>query len=141
MDLLRNYQFEAENDGSTVARPAESAPPRPPEPALARVPAAPTRPAPSDAGLNRDPLDIYFRHIAKSELLTREEELTLAKGIDSAQHELLSRLSGIPMVIARIGAWGEAVREGTLRVGHIVDGAPSGTDTEPDTDTVRYRNR
>ncbi len=134
MDSLRNHQFEAENDGSTVARPAESAP-RQPEPAIARVPAAPSRPAPSDAGLNRDPLDIYFRHIAESELLTREEELTLAKGIDAAQHELLARLSNIPMVIERIGAWGEAVREGTLRVGHIVDGAPTDTATATDTDT------
>jgi len=131
MDSLRNYQFEAENDGSTVARPAESAP-RQPEPAIKRAPTAPSRPAPSDAGLNRDPLDIYFRHIAESELLTREEELTLAKGIDAAQHELLARLCSIPMVIERIGAWGEGLREGTLRVGHIVDGAPSGTDTDKD---------
>jgi RNA polymerase primary sigma factor len=129
MDSLRSYQFEAENDGSTVARPAESAP-RQPDPAITRAPAAPSRPAPNDAGLNRDPLDIYFRHIAESELLTREEELTLAKGIDAAQHELLARLCSIPMVIARIGAWSEALREGTLRVGHIVDGARSGTETD-----------
>lgn len=133
MDSLRNYQFEAENDGSTVARPAESAP-RQPEPAVTRVPAAPSRPAPSDAGLNRDPLDIYFRHIAESELLTREEELTLAKGIDAAQHELLLRLCSIPMVIERIGAWGEALREGALRVGHIADGAPSASDTKTESD-------
>jgi RNA polymerase primary sigma factor len=133
MDSLRNYQFEAENDGSTVVRPAESAP-RQPAPAVTRVPAAPSRPAPSDAGLNRDPLDIYFRHIAESELLTREEELTLAKGIDAAQHELLARLCSIPMVIERIGAWGEALREGTLRVGHIADGAPSESDTKTETD-------
>jgi RNA polymerase primary sigma factor len=137
MDSLRSYQFEAENDGSTVARPAESAP-RQLEPAISRAPAAPSRPAPSDAGLNRDPLDIYFRHIAESELLTREEELTLAKGIDAAQHQLLARLSSIPLVIERIGAWGEALREGTLRVGHIADSAPSDTDTgnEAETDEV-----
>jgi RNA polymerase primary sigma factor len=102
---------------------------------IARAPAAPSRPAPSDAGLNRDPLDIYFRHIAESELLTREEELTLAKGIDAAQHELLARLCSIPMVIERIGGWGEALREGTLRVGHIADGAPSGTDTDTEDET------
>jgi RNA polymerase primary sigma factor len=134
MDSLRNYQFEAENDGSTVARPAESAP-RQPAPEITRAPAAPSRPAPSDAGLNRDPLDIYFRHIAESELLTREEELTLAKGIDAAQHELLARLCSIPMVIERIGAWGEALREGTLRVGHIADGAPSESDTDTKTES------
>jgi len=133
MDSLRTYQFDGENDGSAVARPAESAPQ---SPVLAREqgtqPLATAASRPSGAGLNRDPLDIYFRHIAESELLTREQELALAKGIDAAQHELLSRLSGIPLVIERIGAWGDALREGNLRLAHIVDGAPSEASAEID---------
>jgi RNA polymerase primary sigma factor len=135
MDSLRSYQFEGENDGSAVARPAESAPR---QPVVAReqgsTPPASAATRPGDVGLNRDPLDIYFRHIAASELLTREEELALAKGIDAAQHALLARLSSIPLVVERIGAWAEGVREHTLRVGHIVDGAPSETAAETEAD-------
>ena len=133
MDSVRNYQFEAENDGSAVARPAGSAP-RPP--ATANEPggavAASVARRPGDVGPTRDPLDIYFRHIAEAELLSREEELALAKGIDAAQQELLAGLCRIPLVLQRIGAWAEGLREGRLRLGHLVDGAPTdrGSDAE-----------
>lgn len=135
MDSLRNFQFEAENDGSAVVRPADSAPapaPADEQGATAVVTSIARRAA--DVGPTRDPLDIYFRHIAEADLLTREEELTLAKGIDSAQQELLVGLCRIPLVLQRIGAWAEGLREGTIRLGHLVDGAPAPSTPDADDD-------
>ena len=90
-----------------------------PAPAEAREAA----PAPA-----QDPLDAYLRQIGHNELLTREEELALAKDIDAAQQSLLAGLSRIPFVVQRIGAWAEEVRGGRLRADHLLDGQSSHDD-------------
>ena len=67
-----------------------------------------------DAPRSRDPLDAYFRNLENAELLSRDEELALAKRIDEAQRGLLICLSRIPLIVELVGAWGDKSREGEL---------------------------
>lgn len=92
-------------------------------------------PAPADArdtapAPAQDPLDAYLRQIGHSELLTREEELALAKDIDAAQQGLLTGLSRIPLVIQRVGVWAAEVRAGNLRADHLLDGQSQHDDAD-----------
>src|ERR1700750_3124187 len=54
----------------------------------------------------------YFRQMGRRELLSREQEIALAKRIEAAQAALLAGLCGVPMLIARIDRWGSELREG-----------------------------
>jgi RNA polymerase primary sigma factor len=146
MDSMRNYQFEEEHYGSAVKRPADVTDfPR------AKVtgidsgqelrsdwlePSVPMRqdsPAATESNVNRvndvprssDPLDAYFRNLDNAELLSRDEELALAKRIDEAQLALLICLCRIPLIVERVGAWGDELREGRLRLSYLLDTVPS----------------
>ena len=78
-----------------------------------------------DAPRSRDPLDAYFRNLDNAELLSRGEELALAKRIDEAQRALLICLCRIPLIVERVGAWGDEFREGRLRLSYLLDAVPS----------------
>jgi RNA polymerase primary sigma factor len=145
MDSMRNYQFEVEYDGSAVERPADVAAFRrakvagidsghelhsdrlEPGVPMRRDGAAATGSIASldDAPRSRDPLDAYFRNLDNTELLSRGEELALAKRIDEAQRALLICLCRIPLIVERVGAWGDELREGRLRLSYLLDAVPS----------------
>ena len=146
MDSMRNYQFEVEYDGSAVERPADVAAFR-----RAKVagidsgheldsdrlePGVPMRRDGAaaigsianqvdDAPRSSDPLDAYFRHLDNTELLSRDEELALAKRIDEAQRTLLICLCRIPLIVERVGTWGDKLREGRIRLSYLLDAVPS----------------
>ena len=79
---------------------------------------------PDDASRLGDPLDIYFRDVGYDELLSRDEELALAKRIDEARQMLLAQLCRIPLIVEHVSTWGEALREGRLRLSQFVDAPP-----------------
>jgi RNA polymerase primary sigma factor len=58
-------------------------------------------------------------------LLSRGEELALAKRIDEAQRALLICLCRIPLIVERVGTWGDELREGRLRLSYLLDAVPS----------------
>ena len=137
MDSMRNYQFEEERDGSAVKHSADVADFLGAEVAAINSshelrsdwlePSVPMRRDGAaatgsianqvdDAPRSRDPLDAYFRNLDNTELLSRGEELALAKRIDEAQAALLISLCRIPLIVERVGAWGDELREGRLRV-------------------------
>jgi RNA polymerase primary sigma factor len=143
---MRNYQFEVEYDGSAVERRADVA-------ALRRAkvagidsghelhsdrlePGVPMRRdgaaatgrienGVDDAPRSRDPLDAYFRNLDNTELLSRDEELALAKRIDETQRALLICLCRIPLIVERVGTWEDELREGRLRLSYLLDAVPS----------------
>jgi RNA polymerase primary sigma factor len=142
MDSMRNYQFEEEYDGSAVE--ADVAAFR-----RAKVagidsahelrsdwlePSVPMRRDGAAAGSianqvddpprSIDPLNAYFRNLDNTELLSRDEELALAKRIDETQRALLICLCRIPLVVERVGAWGDELREGRLRLSYLLDAIP-----------------
>ncbi|HEU0017446.1 MAG TPA: sigma-70 family RNA polymerase sigma factor [Methyloceanibacter sp.] len=143
---MRNYQFEDERDDSAVERSAEVADIFGAE--VARIdsgdelradwlqPSLPMRRDGAaatgsiinhvdDAPRPRDPLDAYFRTLDNTELLSRDDELALAKRIDEAQAALLVGLCRIPLIVERVGAWGDELRDGRLRVSYLLDAVPS----------------
>ena len=131
MDSMRNYQFvEEDRDGLAVERPADVVDFRAPEAAVidSAHGAAATGSIANhvdDAPRSRDPLDAYFRNLDNTELLSREEELALAKRIDEARAALLISLCRIPLIVERVGTWGDELREGRLRLSYLLDAVPS----------------
>ena len=145
MDSMRNNQFEDEYDGSPVE--ADVATLRRAKVAgidsgheLPSVdwlePGVPMRRERSaatgsianqvdDSQRSREPLDAYFRNLDNAKLLSRGEELALAKRIDEAQRALLICLCRIPLVVERVGAWGDQLRDGRLRLSYLLNAVPS----------------
>jgi RNA polymerase primary sigma factor len=73
------------------------------------------------ASFSRDLVDTYFRQMGDGELLSRDDEIALAKRIEAAQVDVLKGLCGVPMLIERLGRWGAELREGQRGVRDIVD--------------------
>ena len=101
---------------------------------------------------SRGLVDTYFRQMGGAELLSRDEEIALAKRIEAAQRAALKGLCRIPMLIERIARWGQEFAEGRLRVADLVDlsmedDEPAGDGTEradknepPTPDVAHHRN-
>ena len=82
---------------------------------------------PDDERPSPDLVATYFRQMGRRELLSREQEIALAKRIEAAQGALLAGLCGVPMLIARIDQWGNELREGRRHLRDLVDlSAPDG---------------
>jgi RNA polymerase primary sigma factor len=78
-----------------------------------------------------DLIATYFRQMGRAELISREQEVALAKRIEAAQEALLAGLCCVPMLVARIDQWGCDVRDGRMRLRDLVElSAPDGTPRE-----------
>jgi RNA polymerase primary sigma factor len=75
-----------------------------------------------------DLIDTYFRQMGNAELLSRDEEVALARRIEAAQQAMLRGLCAVPMLIERIDRWSQEWRAGGLRLDQLVDPSLS----EPD---------
>ena len=102
------------------------------------TPAEAERPAARRLDEPRSPdlISTYFRQMGRAELMTREQEVALAQRIEAAQDALVVGLCGVPMLVARIDAWGRELREERLRLRDLVeistsDGAPVPTIARP----------
>jgi RNA polymerase primary sigma factor len=142
MDSMRNYQVvEEDRDGLAVERPAD----------IADFPALEVAAIDTGAGaavtggianqtnsvpLSSDPLTAYFRNLDHNALLSRDEELALAKRIDQAQTALLTGLCRIPLIAERVGAWADELREGRLRASYLLDAVPSHEREEAEDDLL-----
>jgi RNA polymerase primary sigma factor len=69
----------------------------------------------------RDLVDVYFREMGDAELLSRAEEIALAKRIEAAQQVLLTGLCHVPALIERVARWGQQVLEGELGLADLLD--------------------
>jgi RNA polymerase primary sigma factor len=76
---------------------------------------------PRDAGFSRDLVDTYFRQMGDGALLSREEEVALAKRIEAAREGVLVLLCRIPLVVERIRQWGDELQQGQRRMGDLID--------------------
>jgi RNA polymerase primary sigma factor len=66
-------------------------------------------------------VDTYFRQMGQGELLSREEEVALAKRIEAAQQQLLAALCHIPLLSAEIARWGNEFLSGQRELGELID--------------------
>jgi RNA polymerase primary sigma factor len=80
------------------------------------------------ANFSRDLVDTYFRQMGDAELLSREQEVALAKRIEAARLDVSKSLCGVPMLIERIERWGRDLRAGGLRLGNLIDLSTSHVD-------------
>jgi RNA polymerase primary sigma factor len=74
-----------------------------------------------ETGFSRDLIDTYLRQMGGAELLSREDEIALAKRIEAARASVQASLCSVPMLVERIAQWGSALRAGQLRLRDLVD--------------------
>jgi len=70
---------------------------------------------------SRDLLETYFRQMGSIELLSREDEVALAKRIEARQLAVLEGLCRVPMLIDRIQQWVGALRQGGYHLRDLID--------------------
>ena len=82
------------------------------------------------AGLSRDPLRAYLRGVGTHKLLTREEEIEVAKQIESYTQKLVSVLAGFPFVMDSLLKIRDQLQSGELTIDNVADGfnEPEGTE-------------
>jgi RNA polymerase primary sigma factor len=96
----------------------------------------------AEASFSPNPVSLYLRQMRDAEILSREDELALAKRIEAAQETLRGGLCRIPFIVEIIGRWAEDVMAGQLPLAEFVDlsmpielpgavgGPPEATDPE-----------
>ncbi|HEY2227878.1 MAG TPA: sigma-70 family RNA polymerase sigma factor [Xanthobacteraceae bacterium] len=82
---------------------------------------APVLETEADTSFSRDLIDVYFRQMGDAELLSRADEIALAKRIEAAQQAVLTGLCRVPMLVARIAHWGQEVAEGRRPLVDLVE--------------------
>jgi RNA polymerase primary sigma factor len=73
------------------------------------------------SGSSNDPVRLYMREVGKSELLSREDEIEIAKRIEHGLMNMMGAISASPSTIAAILAMADEIREGTVDISTIVD--------------------
>lgn len=75
----------------------------------------------AEAHSSRDLVDVYFRRMGNIELLSREDEIALAKRIEASQQAVIEGLCRVPMLVERIALWAQKVAAGQLRWADLID--------------------
>ena len=74
------------------------------------------------AGLSRDPLRAYLRGVGTHKLLTREEEIEVAKQIEFYTQKLVSVLAGFPLVMEKLLEIRDQLEKGEESIDNVADG-------------------
>ena len=74
------------------------------------------------SGLSRDPLRAYLRGVGTHKLLTREEEIEVAKQIEHHTQKLVTVLAGFPLVTAELLRTRDRLLSGELSIDGVADG-------------------
>ncbi|MGL4767219.1 MAG: RNA polymerase sigma factor RpoD [Formosimonas sp.] len=94
----------------------------------------------SEFGRTTDPVRMYMREMGTVELLTKVQEIEIAKRIEEGQREMMAAISACPSTIQQIRELVEKIRADELSVSDVVDGfvgveeAFDSTDEELDVD-------
>ncbi|MDO5687581.1 MAG: RNA polymerase sigma factor RpoD [Neisseria sp.] len=76
----------------------------------------------SEFGRTTDPVRMYMREMGQVELLTREDEIIIAKKIENALKNMIQAISACPSSIAEILELMERVKNNELRVDEVIEG-------------------
>ena len=77
--------------------------------------------ADSEFGRTTDPVRMYMREMGQVDLLTREDEIIIAKKIENALKNMVQAISACPGSIAEILALIEQIRNDEIRVDEVVE--------------------
>jgi RNA polymerase primary sigma factor len=76
----------------------------------------------SDFGRTTDPVRMYMREMGTVGLLTRQDEIVIAKRIEEGLKHMIQAISACPATIAEILALAEKVTKDELRIDEVIDG-------------------
>jgi RNA polymerase primary sigma factor len=76
----------------------------------------------SEFGRTTDPVRMYMREMGTVDLLTREDEIVIAKKIEAGLKDMLMALSACPVTIAEIIDLADQIGSGAIQVDDFVDG-------------------
>ncbi len=74
-----------------------------------------------DFGRTDDPVRMYLREMGTVDLLSREDEIEIAKKIEAGRDLVISCLCEIPFVIKEINSWQESLNSGSVFLRDIID--------------------
>ena len=77
--------------------------------------------ADSEFGRTTDPVRMYMREMGQVDLLTREDEIIIAKKIENALKNMVQAISACPGSVAEILALIEQVRHDEIKVDEVVE--------------------
>ena len=77
--------------------------------------------ADNEFGRTTDPVRMYMREMGQVDLLTREDEIIIAKKIENALRNMIQAISACPGSVAEILALIDAVRKDEIKVDEIVE--------------------
>ena len=104
-------------------------------PAEAPAPAAAPQPDPN-AG---DPLRLYLRQVGRTRVLTREEEVSLARRIETARHDRTAAVLGSPLGLRWVLDLSAALRSGEVSVADLQETRAEQESTGADDGAARCR--
>ena len=76
----------------------------------------------SELGRTTDPVRMYMREMGRVGLLSREDEIAIAKRIEEGMNQMLTTLAYQPQVVAAVLADYDRVSRGELRLGDVISG-------------------
>jgi len=76
----------------------------------------------SDFGRTTDPVRMYMREMGTVGLLTRQDEIVIAKRIEEGLKHMIQSISACPATIAEILALADKVIKEELRIDEVIDG-------------------
>jgi RNA polymerase primary sigma factor len=76
----------------------------------------------SEFGRTTDPVRMYMREICGTKLLTRADEVEIAKCIEVGIHEMVHAIAACPATVSTILSSVEQIEAGELRIDELVDG-------------------
>jgi RNA polymerase primary sigma factor len=68
-----------------------------------------------------DPVRLYLREMGTISLLSRKEEVEIAKRIEAGQREIMAAICGSPLTLEALLKWRDQVMEGDLSLRELVD--------------------
>lgn len=77
--------------------------------------------ADNEFGRTTDPVRMYMREMGQVDLLTREDEIIIAKKIENALRNMIQAISACPGSVAEILALIDAVRNDEIKVDEVVE--------------------
>ncbi|EGY53606.1 RNA polymerase sigma factor RpoD [Neisseria shayeganii] len=77
--------------------------------------------ADSEFGRTTDPVRMYMREMGQVDLLTREDEIVIAKKIETALRNMIQAISACPGSVAEILELVEKIRKDEVRVDEVVE--------------------
>ncbi len=87
----------------------------------------------SEFGRTTDPVRMYMREMGQVSLLTREDEIAIAKRIEDGLKNQLLAIAACPLTINELLTYGKSIAEGTVLVTAIVDGL-----VDPETENAEF---